>query len=1127
MSRLPVDSTRPSVAPAGAPSPLRRILLQAAGLLVVLASAAPAAAAPDLVVDSLVVSPTSGTNGTNVTVTATIRNQGDTEAAASVMRVRINQSPTSVGPADDAICGSVATPAIAPGASTEVGCTPKIAARPGGTNYIWAIADVNKSIGQLVVDNDRRSAAFTVEAGEADLVIGELVASPTELANGDDLHVTVTIRNQGSGPSLPATTRIRLNQDPATLAPDDPVFCNIATEAIDEGDSLEVECEKPLAGRPPGTSYVWAVADVNKDAGQTDTTNDRASTPIEVADAASDLVVDSIVVDPASAPASEEVSVTVVLRNQGTSNAAASVTRIRINQNPDAVGGADFQICPDLQTSQVSAGQTKTLTCNATFGENRPVGLSYIWVIADAGGTAGQFDRTNDRARTEFVVEPPLASDLVVRSLTLSPASGLGDQQVTVTARIANDGEADAAPSKTRILINTDPLGTAEGDTVLCDQVSTVALSPGASVQVNCKPVISGRPYGINRVWAMVDATDSSGQTNTANDLLSAAYEVLSPPAPDLVVEDLDLTPASAEPGQQVQVALRIRNAGTASASASTARVRINDSASAVSTTDPVVCSAVATPSLVAGASADLSCQWTVTGRAPGLAHVWATADADGSAGQLDRTNDDRHLRFSVLVPDGPNLAVKRLRVLPPSARNGESVLVKARIVNKGTRRSAASAATFRINQDETGVDGGDQVLCEDVPTKALAAGEVARVKCRATIGDRPVGPHFVWATADTSDTAGDVDPRDDSRRTAFTVEDLTCSSSEPPVFEWPVEQPRVLQDFASYGSVPLAFGRLGYHSGVDLVSHLAIPVAQVPVYAAADGEIVAERHDCPSPASATADPPSGVCAGGWGNYVVLRHGAEVFSIYAHLGTVFVTEGCVEAGQRIALAGSSGSTSIPVHVHFGAMTDLAEPVARVDLGLEHYKKTHPLDARVPERDDGEPRIHLDPRAFMERSRIRITQAVAASRGEPLGGPAAYLAADQQYVSYGELVPGFVVVDLPYTPRPEDGAPYSDDLRYGWIPVSQVEVLATGLRPGSVLIDALSVFEEAGAGANFVTARETASASAATVTRVWGGQQLAPSGAPVLGWQAIHVPGSTASGATGPRLAWIQNGAIAP
>jgi murein DD-endopeptidase MepM/ murein hydrolase activator NlpD/subtilase family serine protease len=1106
----------------------RRVCRLSFGLLTLafLAVAAPASAAPDLVVDSLTVSPGSGPNGTTVRVTATIRNQGNAEAPASVTRVRINQSSTSVGPADDAICGSVATPVLAPGASAEVGCSPKIAARPAGANYIWAIADVNKSIGQVAVDNDRKSTLFTVDAGSADLVIDELVADPTDLANGDDLRVTATIRNQGEGPSLPSTTRIRLNENSDTLSSTDPVFCNIETPAVDDGDTIDVQCEKPLSGRPPGTTYVWAVADVNRAAGQSDTTNDRANTAIEVSDASSDLVVDSILVDPASAPASEEVTVTVAIRNQGSTTASSSVARIRINQNPDAVGGADFQICPDIQTSSISVGQTKTLTCKATLGD-RPVGLNYIWAIADAGGTAGQFDRTNDRAKTEFVVEPPLVPDLVVRSITLNPVSAPADTQVTVTARIANEGEASSLASKTRILANTDPLAVLPTDTVLCDQVPTVALSPGASVQVSCKPLLVDRPYGINRVWAVADATAASGQTNTANDALSAAYEVLPPPASDLVVESLLLTPASAEPGREVQVAVRIRNQGTLAAAASTARVRINDSPSEVSTADTAICTALETPSLAAGAAADLSCTWTVTERAPGTAFVWAMADVNSSAGQIDRSNDNRSAALEVLVPDGPNLTVKRLVVRPNTARNGASVVVKARVFNKGNEAAPVSATTFRINQDPAGVGGGDQVLCEDVRTRAVAAGETVRVRCNAVLADRPVGPSWMWATADTSDTAGDVDPRDDSRRAAFTVADLTCSSNEPPVFEWPVEQPRVIQDYASYGSVPLALGKLGYHSGVDLLSHLAISAAQLPVYAAADGEVVALRKDCPSPASAVLNPPNGSCAGGWGNYVVVRHGADVFSVYAHLGTVFASKGCVEAGQRLALAGSSGSTSIPTHLHFGVMSELVEPVARAALGVEHYKRYHPLAGRVPEKADGTARIHLDPRAFMDRSRVRITQAVTASRGRPTGGPAAYLGANQEYVSFGELVPGYVAVDLPFTARPEDGAPYSDDLRYGWIPVSKIEVLATGLRPGSVTIDGFAVFEDEGAGANFVPLRESASASAATVTRAWGGQQLVPARAPTAGWQAVDVPGTSASGASGPREAWLETGSLAP
>jgi hypothetical protein len=170
--------------------------------------------------------------------------------------------------------------------------------------------------------------------------------------------------------------------------------------------------------------------------------------------------------------------------------------------------------------------------------------------------------------------------------------------------------------------------------------------------------------------------------------------------------------------------------------------------------------------------------------------------------------------------------------------------------------------------------------------------------------------------------------------------------------------------------------------------------------------------------------------------------------------------------------------------------------------------------------------HLDPRDFMTRSRVRITDAVAASRGVATGGVPAYLGAGQEYVSYGELVPGYVVVDLPFATLPKDGPPYADDSRYGWVPVSTIELLETGAQPGSLRIDGFGLFADDGIGASFVPVRNAASSTSAEVTKVYGNQQLVPAGAPVAEngngrlWQAIDVPGSTATGASGPREAFI-------
>ncbi|MFN2427449.1 MAG: CARDB domain-containing protein, partial [Candidatus Binatia bacterium] len=74
----------------------RRMAFLAGATCAALAWVVPAFAAPDLVIDSIGAAPSAGANGTTVQVTATVRNQGDAAAVASIMRVRINQDSSTV-----------------------------------------------------------------------------------------------------------------------------------------------------------------------------------------------------------------------------------------------------------------------------------------------------------------------------------------------------------------------------------------------------------------------------------------------------------------------------------------------------------------------------------------------------------------------------------------------------------------------------------------------------------------------------------------------------------------------------------------------------------------------------------------------------------------------------------------------------------------------------------------------------------------------------------------------------------------------------------------------------------------------------------------------------------------------
>ena len=99
-------------------------------------------------------------------------------------------------------------------------------------------------------------------------------------------------------------------------------------------------------------------------------------------------------------------------------------------------------------------------------------------------------------------------------------------------------------------------------------------------------------------------------------------------------------------------------------------------------------------------------------------------------------------------------------------------------------------------------------------------------------------------------------------------------------------------------GVVTCLFGNAGYpgHTGLDIGR---IPAGS-PVVAAASGTVVKVRYD----------------KWGYGYHVIIDHGGNVQTLYAHNSQLFVKVGdWVEQGQTIAAMGRTGNAS-GVHVHF-------------------------------------------------------------------------------------------------------------------------------------------------------------------------------------------------------------------
>ncbi len=122
--------------------------------------------------------------------------------------------------------------------------------------------------------------------------------------------------------------------------------------------------------------------------------------------------------------------------------------------------------------------------------------------------------------------------------------------------------------------------------------------------------------------------------------------------------------------------------------------------------------------------------------------------------------------------------------------------------------------------------------------------------------------------------------------------------------------------------------GHSATHEGIDYIHSVeSIPI--VLVRAASYGTVVYVRTGCPQSDMFLSNQSIRECGSGWGNHIVIDHGNDVMTRYAHLspGTIQVLVGdVVNIGDEIAEMGNSGRSELR-HLHFemGTMNEAFDP----------------------------------------------------------------------------------------------------------------------------------------------------------------------------------------------------------
>ncbi|MFI9771183.1 discoidin domain-containing protein [Streptomyces sp. NPDC052415] len=308
--------------------------------------------------------------------------------------------------------------------------------------------------------------------------------------------------------------------------------------------------------------------------------------------------------------------------------ANADLDRLVLKLNPDTAWSARSQTIEVLGREQKATAFTSLVAAKSydfSPGSGNTVTVPVGGRVADVrlrftantGAPAGQL------AEFQVVGVPAPNPDLVVTTLTTSPAAPVESDVITVAATVRNDGPAPAPAGKVAVRLGGTKVATAD----------VGALAPGAQTTVQAS--IGARDAGSYELSAVADeANDIIEQNETNNTYTRPTALVVKPVAgSDLVAGTVTTTPSSPSAGDAVTFKVPVRNQGTEASAAGSHAVTLT---------------------VVDGSGATVK---TLTGAHSGTIAAGATAEV--TLGPWTAANGSYTVR-TVIAADANELPVKR-----------------------------------------------------------------------------------------------------------------------------------------------------------------------------------------------------------------------------------------------------------------------------------------------------------------------------------------------------------------------------------------------------------------------------------------------------------------------------------
>jgi subtilase family serine protease len=466
---------------------------------------------PDLVVSAVGVPATSGAN-LPISITDTTLNQGKGPADASVTAYYLSTNTTL--DASDVALGNRSVPQLAAGASSAATTTLTIPANTaGGTYYVIAVADSGNAIAETSETNNTKASA-AIKIGP-DLVESALTV-PSVAGAGFSISVTDTTTNSGAGDAPATNTGFYLSTNAFFDTSDTLIGFRAAGPIAAGGASSGTTPVVIPAGTATGIYYIIAVADYDKQVGETNETNNtRSSGQLRVGP---DLV-ESAASATAIAGSGGTITVTDTVKNQGVGDAGASTTGFYFSTS--AVFNTSATRIGSRSVPALPAGTSNSGSTQVTLPSGLATGTYFVFANADDTNAVVESFETNNASTAQAVRVGP---DLIVSAFA-PPLTMVTGVSVNMNSTVQNQGGGAAPQTTVRFYLSVNL--TVDSSDVLVGSRTAGPLAPGQSdTGVAAILIPSGTAAGSYWLIAVADDGNVVPETNESNNTRAGLVRV-------------------------------------------------------------------------------------------------------------------------------------------------------------------------------------------------------------------------------------------------------------------------------------------------------------------------------------------------------------------------------------------------------------------------------------------------------------------------------------------------------------------------------------------------------------------------------------------------------------------------